>query len=186
MHALSPTVSTGVWNPKSLDIRAFAQANAVMTQDTPLKDFDRLAQEALEGDWGHVRWRIQGQLRPSMVDGQSTHWVHVMAHAALGLTCQRCLSCTVSPLAVDRWFRFVATEPQAAVEDEISEEDVLAWEPRPDLLQLVEDELLMVIPTVPMHDTCPTPLSVEGGSIETPTEGRPHPFAVLAQLKQGN
>ena len=45
MQALTPTDPTSVWNPKSLDVRAFTQAGAVMIQDTPLADFDRLAEE---------------------------------------------------------------------------------------------------------------------------------------------
>jgi uncharacterized protein len=186
MQALTPTEPTSVWNPNSLDVRAFTQAAAVMIQDTLLTDFDRLAEEALAGDWGHVRWRIQGEVRPALGDGKPTHWLHVSAHVALGLTCQRCLSTVATPLSVDRWFRFVATETQAAAEDEDCEEDVLAWEPRPDVLLLIEDELLMALPLVPMHDSCPAPIPVVQQDDTTPiADERPHPFAALAQLKQG-
>jgi len=200
MQALTPTDPTSVWNPKSLDVRAFTQAGAVMIQDMPLADFDRLAEEALEGDWGHVRWRIQGEVRPALGEGKPTHWLHVTAQAALGLTCQRCLTCVVSPLLVDRWIRFVATvskvtksspkpsadmatETQAAEEDEGCEEDVLAWEPRPDVLLLIEDELLMALPLVPMHESCPSPISVAQQDDPEVQDERPHPFAALAQLK---
>jgi uncharacterized protein len=185
MQALTPTDSTSVWNPKSLDVRAFTQAGVVMIQDTPLADFDRLVEEALDGDWGHVRWRIQGEVRPALGEGKPTHWLHVSAQAALGLTCQRCLTCVLSPLVVDRWFRFVATETQAAAEDDGCEEDVLAWEPRPDVLLLIEDELLMALPLVPMHEDCPSPIPQAQQDEPQESEERPHPFASLAQLKQG-
>ncbi len=183
MQALTPTDPTSVWNPKSLDVRAFSQAGAVMIQDTPLASFDRLAEEALEGDWGHVRWRIQGEVRPALGEGKPTHWLHLTAQAALGLTCQRCLTCVVSHLLVDRWFRFVATETQAAEEDEGCEEDVLAWEPRPDVLLLIEDELLMAMPLVPMHEHCASPLPVAQQDDPKVPDERPHPFAALAQIK---
>lgn len=179
-----PTDSTHVWHPQSLDVRAFAQAGAVVIQDTPLHAFDRLAEEALDGDWGHVRWRIQGEVRPALGEGKPTHWIHVTAQAALGLTCQRCLTCVVSPLLVDRWFRFVATEAQAAAEDDGCEEDVLAWEPRPDLLSLIEDELLMALPLVPMHEHCPSPHPLAQQALSQEADERPHPFAALARLKQ--
>ena len=184
MQALTPTDPTSVWNPKSLDVRAFAQAGAVMIQDTPLADFDRLVEEALDGNWGHVRWRIQGEVRPALGDGKPTHWLHLTAQAALGLTCQRCLTCVVTPLLVDRWFRFVATETQAAAEDDACEEDVLAWEPRPDVRLLLEDELLMALPLVPMHEHCPSPIPVPQPAPSPQDDERPHPFAALARLKQ--
>ena len=53
-----------------------------------------------------------------------------------------------------------------------------------DVLELVEDELLMALPIVPMHETCesehaPTSSNqVEGGDDE-----KPHPFAALAALR---
>ncbi len=185
MQTLTTTDPASMWNPKSLDVRAFTQAGAVMIQDTPLADFDRLVGESLDGDWGHVRWRIQGEVRPAFGDGKPTHWLHVTAQAALGLTCQRCLTCVASPLLVDRLFRFVATETQAAAEDDGCEEDVLAWEPRPNVLLLIEDELLMAMPLVPMHDSCPTPIPLAQHDEPDVADERPHPFAALAQLKQG-
>jgi uncharacterized protein len=185
MKALTPTASTSVWNPQSLDVRAFAQAGAVIVQDTPLAALTRVAEEALAGDWGHVRWRLQGEVRPGLGDGKPTHWVHVTAQGAVGLTCQRCLTPVNTPLVVDRWYRFVATEAQAALEDDECEEDVLAWEPRPDLMLVLEDELLMAMPLVPMHETCPTDVVMHSEPVDDlETEERPHPFAALAQLKK--
>ena len=53
-----------------------------------------------------------------------------------------------------------------------------------DVLELVEDELLMALPIVPMHENCesehaPTSFDqAEGGDDE-----KPHPFAALAALR---
>jgi uncharacterized protein len=93
----------------------------------------------------------------------------------------------VVPLEVDRWFRFVADESKAEAEDDQSEEDVLALEPKPDLLALIEDELLMAMPLVPMHDVCPQPLLLSAGTVngdEAASEVRPNPFATLSRLKK--
>ena len=75
-------------------------------------------------------------------------------------------------LEVDRWFRFVADEATAELEDDDSEEDVLALEPRPDIAQLVEDELLMAMPLVPMHETCPVAVPMQAGSCRRVGRGR--------------
>lgn len=93
-------------------------------------------------------------------------------------------------LAVDQWYRFVATENIAMAEDDQSEEDLLVMEPYFDLLALLEDELLMAIPLVPMHEECPVNPAFSAGEevqvMADPVEGsKPNPFAVLAKLKQG-
>ena len=103
------------------------------------------------------------------------------------------------PLQVDQWFRFVDSEAIAMAEDDASDEDLLVMAPQFDLLALLEDELLMAIPLVPMHDECPAALAVSAGSLTpssaldeaqadigtTDRSGKPNPFAVLAQLKSG-
>ena len=84
-----------------------------------------------------------------------------------------------------------------------------------DLRELVEDELLLGLPLVPRHEDCPQPLpvpirleddtddaddaeaalpseasrsgleTVDAEPGDTLADGRPNPFAVLKQLKQG-
>jgi uncharacterized protein len=52
---------------------------------------------------------------------------------------------------------------------------------------VLEDELLMALPVVPMHSRCPQPLPVSlGDSDPTAGTGAPpvHPFASLARLKR--
>ncbi|MFC3217232.1 hypothetical protein [Comamonas sp. JC664] len=46
-------------------------------------------------------------------------------------------------------------EATAAALDDESEEDVLVLAPQIDALELIEDELLMALPMVPMHEVCP-------------------------------
>jgi uncharacterized protein len=91
-----------------------------------------------------------------------------------------------TPVEVDRWFRFVADEATAEALDDDSEEDLLALEPRPSLVELVEDELILSLPLVPLHERCPQPLSTADGPAggeKAPGSERPHPFAALAKLK---
>lgn len=176
------------WNPRRFDARAFADASGVLESEDPLASFDRLSAELhSDGEVGSlVRWAVRGELRPD-ASGQSSVWMHLRAALDLPLGCQRCLGPVVVSLEVDRWFRFVADESRAEVEDDQSEEDVLALEPKPDLLALIEDELLMAMPLVPMHDVCPQPLQLSAGTVsgdEAAPEVRPNPFASLHRLKK--
>jgi uncharacterized protein len=61
---------------------------------------------------------------------------------------------------------------------------VLALPRTLDLRELVEDELLLALPLVPRHDTCPVPLNLTVDPVETdaPAE-RKNPFAALQALK---
>lgn len=159
-----------------------------MEGEEPLASFDRLFVEShADGEVGSLaRWAVRGEIRPDAA-GQPSVWMHLRAELDLPVGCQRCLGPVVVPLEVDRWFRFVADESTAEAEDDQSDEDVLALEPKPDLLALIEDELLMAMPLVPMHDICPQPLSLSAGAApeqEALAEARPNPFATLARLKK--
>lgn len=175
------------WNPRRFDVQAFAEAGASLSGDESLSLFERLMHEChADGDPAiAVKWLVRGETRADAT-GQPAVWMHLTAHLDLPVGCQRCLGPVMVPLKVDRWFRFVADEATAEAEDDDCEEDVLALEPKPDLLTLVEDELLMEMPLVPMHETCPGVLPVppstnaEGGG----EVSRPNPFASLARLKK--
>jgi uncharacterized protein len=114
-------------------------------------------------------------------------WLHLAADARVPLTCQRCMGVVETPVEVDQWYRFVASEDIAMAEDDQSEEDLLVMEPQFDLLAVLEDELLMALPLVPMHEQCPVAPKLQAGETDVagePDSGKkPNPFAVLAQLK---
>ncbi len=177
-----------VWNPSRLDAAAFAQADAVIEGQTALAELARLAEDLHLPDdapiQGHVAWTLRGELREPRVGQQPDVWLHLQAKAVVPLTCQRCLGPVDTPIEVDRWFRFVADEAAAEAQDDDCEEDLLALEPRPDMLAVLEDELLMSLPLVPMHETCPesVPLIDVAPDTEAQPE-RPHPFAQLARLR---
>jgi uncharacterized protein len=80
----------------------------------------------------------------------------------------------------------VATEEIAMEQDDASEEDLLVMLPQFDLLGLLEDELLMALPLVPMHDECPVLPTFSAGMMDVPESvpDKPNPFAALAQLKK--
>jgi uncharacterized protein len=84
----------------------------------------------------------------------------------------------------ERSFRFVADEATAAALDDEAEEDILVLSRDFDALALVEDELILSLPLVPLHEMCPqaVPMSAVDPEFEEAAE-RPNPFGVLAGLK---
>ena len=173
------------FDPLRLDVGAFAKEGGRLEGDWPLPELARLADaaapEAPARDADTVRWQARGESR-AVHGGPAQAWLHLEAGTKIALQCQRCLQPVPMTLAARRSFLFVPGEATAAELDAESEDDVLALTRALDLRALVEDELLLVLPLVPRHDRCPSPLvaSQEDG---TPVEVPPHPFAALASLK---
>lgn len=172
-----------------VNMQVFAQEGKPYEGATLLQNMERVRQEVqgLSADL-MVNWQAHSELRPAP-SGDDQIWLHLMASTVVPLACQRCMGAVDVDLTVDQWYRFVATEDIAMAEDDQSEEDLLVMEPHFNLLALLEDELLMAIPLVPMHEQCPvTPLfsAVEDAQFEAEPEEhkKPNPFAVLAKLKQ--
>jgi uncharacterized protein len=173
------------FQPQRLNLQALAQDGQLWSEATPLQDLQRLAGEAqgLAPD-AAVQWQARAELRPQ-AGAEDQVWLHLSAQASVPLTCQRCMAAVSTPLEVDQWYRFVESEEVAMAEDDEAEEDLLVMVPQFDLLALLEDELLMALPLVPMHETCPvTPVFSAGDAAVEAAEAKPNPFAVLGQLKK--
>jgi uncharacterized protein len=177
-----------------LDVAALAQVGGYLQGQNSLQKYERLKQETcrLEADFTdeeRVFWQAEGELVQSAVDyakAKPQVWLHVTAHMHLPQTCQRCLGEVSTHLEFDRSYRFVADEATAEAEDEECEEDLLAISREFNLLELVEDELLMALPQVPMHEVCPVQpkmAAVDADFEALGREGKPNPFAALAALK---
>ena len=175
-----------VRDPLRLDVEAFAKEGGRLAGHWPLAGFERLAEsahaEARPAASDDVVWGAEGELRP-VRGGQPEVWLHVEARARMNLECQRCLGPVAASLNAQRSFRFVADEATAAEIDAESEDDVLVLTRALNLKDLLEDELILTLPLVPMHDRCPQPLSAPPAS-EPAAEERPNPFAALAALKR--
>ncbi len=169
-------------------MKAFAQEGVALDETTPLQNMERLAEETqgLQAD-STVKWQAVGELRPR-TGADDDVWLHLQAQACVPLTCQRCMGVVRTPVEVDQWYRFVASEDIAMAEDDQSEEDLLVMEPQFNLLAVLEDELLMALPLVPMHEECPVAPQLQAGNLgDSGAADEPgkksNPFAALAQLK---
>jgi uncharacterized protein len=171
------------FDPRRLDVQAFAAARASLAGEWPQESFTRLADSLLARPGDTVpppaTWSAMGEQRSGT--GREQTWLHLQAGCSVTLQCQRCLQPLALDLAVDRWLRFVEGEDEAARLDEESEDDVLALTRSLDLHALVEDELILALPIVPRHEVCPDPLPTEA---QDEPESAPNPFAALAALRR--
>lgn len=180
-----------VYVPERLDVRALARAGDRLQGQTSVDRCERLLAElaSQQDAVPSIQWAAQGEWRERL-GGAGQCWLHLTAQVHLPLVCQRCMGPVMMLLQVERSFRFVADESTAEREDEEAEEDVLVQSPQFDLIGLIEDELLMALPLVPRHEPdCPAPVQLsaqDAGFEQAQSEGRPHPFAALAQLKRGH
>ena len=171
-------------DPRRLDLRRFARDGGVLRGAWSQDRFERLAASLMpplaDVPAPAVQWSAQGHQR-AVQGADAEIWLHIQADTVVRLECQRCLQPLNAALQVVRNLRFVAGEDEAARLDEESEDDVLVLVARLDLFELLEDELILALPLVPRHDTCPQPLDLSP-AIATPVadETRPNPFAALA------
>ena len=178
---------------------AFASEGATLAGDWPGASLARLAESQAppqDGALAVVGWQAQGERHP-LPAGEPEIWLALQATAPVWMTCQRCLQPLALSLTLDRRLRFVQGESQAEAMDAELEDDVLALPRWLDLRELVEDELLLALPLVPRHASCPQPLPVAVGQSEQRGEDaglepwpddvpeQPHPFAALRALKSG-
>lgn len=192
-----PMRAPKAFDPRRLDVAAFAKAGGHLDGCTPLRDLRRLAEAVLDDPSAEVPWTLDGNWRQPA--GDEPQWrVHLKAAVTVHMTCQRCLETAPLALSVDRRLRFVMDEREAEALDEASEdEDVLVLPSRLQVAQLLEDELILTLPIVPRHDLCPNPLpvaadllpsdvpdaAVAGESAASDDPPPANPFAALAALK---
>jgi uncharacterized protein len=171
-------------SPPKLDVKQAGHLAMRLSGQDLLSNFERLMIETQGlGAKNALNWSVRGELKPGPA-GQAQVWLHLIVSVTLPLTCQRCLGPVDVPVHIDRSFRFVESEAQAELEDDESSEDVLVLSQDFDLVGLIEDEVLMDLPVVPRHETCPVAIKLLAADPDfEDTPAKPNPFAVLAGLK---
>lgn len=116
--------------------------------------------------------------------------VHVKVQATPVVQCQRCLG-ELAQKVDSESFLAVVSGPEEAEQLPKDLDPLLVIEERVALRGLIEDELILAIPPSPMHpaDACGVDLEQVNdeplAATENPDiEGKPHPFAALAALKE--
>ncbi len=161
-----------------IDATGFARAGGALDGRVLTAQLTRLCQDLPEPQDGEIRWQVRGRFdAPS---GQS--WLDVEADGPVRVMCQRCLGAFSLTLRVSSTLGLVETQAQREAGDALEAEgqgpeiEYLVADPRLDVLGLVEDELILVLPYAPRHEVCPG-----DGDVPEPPR-RPSPFAVLERF----
>ncbi|CAM5233727.1 MULTISPECIES: YceD family protein [Pseudomonadaceae] len=165
--------------PPHIDPRKLADRAASLQGELSLSQLQRLA-ESLEDDQGVVRASFAfGR------DEQRTVVIHSQLDVDVKMICQRCLEPVVLPIHSE--CDYAVVNEGASSQHLPKGYDVLEVGEDPlDLLALVEDELLLALPIVPLHDPeiCQPPVGPDEPEPSEDEVTRSNPFSVLAQLKR--
>jgi uncharacterized protein len=171
--------------PVTLDVKKAAMHDTCYEGYIVLAQLKRLT-SSLGSDEGNVDVKVQ-----TGVDEQGLNFLKGQAQVTISLTCQRCNETMPVDLTTDFAFSPVKI---GYVEDEENQlpdhyDPIMINEfGEIGLRDLVEDELILDIPLIAMHDEqdCPaTGSNMTWGKIEEEVvEQKPNPFAVLKQLKR--
>ena len=162
-----------------IEPRKLADRQVVLEGSVQLSDMKRLA-SALVDDQGAISARFEFDR-----DEQGTIVFQSLLNADVNMVCQRCLETVELPVQSE--CTYAAVRAGASTQHIPSSYDVLEVGEDPlDLLALVEDELLLALPIVPLHDleVCQPPAGSDQAEPVEETDKRSNPFSVLAQLKR--
>lgn len=169
--------------PERVDPLRLARQGAILEGVLPLPPMHRLA-EYLSSSSGDAKVELAFGLGEGAIG-----FLRGRAQAQLAVTCQRCLE--PMPLEVDTRFAFGLVASEAAAE-RLGEgyEPLLVGDEPLRLSDLVEDELILALPIVALHDKqdCPAAERLEAAAPESEVQqdADSNPFAVLEQLKRRN
>lgn len=166
--------------PNLIDPLLLADRNASVEGDLPLSICDRLA-ELLFDNTGYVEVMLHfarnGRL--AIIEG------HVSA--VLALKCQRCLEAVEWPVSSDIKLGIVSSLDQANSLPDGYDPLLILEEGKIPLKDIIEDELLLSLPSIPKHESnCMPPNMSKNEPVtlpkiaQLPTET---PFSILADLK---
>jgi uncharacterized protein len=120
-------------------------------------------------------------------DEFGTAYLQVHVEAPLTLTCQRTLEPFVLPLTVDSRLGLIRSEREEAALPPGSEPLLVEEDGKLSPADVIEDELLLALPLVPVNpDSSLPPEVTDGGSTEPVPERTDNPFAVLRELKHND
>lgn len=158
-----------ILNPKKL-----AERNVEYSGRLAGKLFERFNNDEL-GELSPVDVKLH-----FFTDEQGFRVIKGSAKTSVALTCQRCLQIVDKPIKTSWLLAVVKTEEHV-------EKLPTAYEPyfqldaKMPLEAMVEEELLLALPSIAVHDECEP---IEFTQEELVVEEKPNPFAVLESLKK--
>jgi len=162
--------------PESVDAWRMVQARRVFQGRLPLAGFKRL-RDSLAAGSGEVSYTLEfGK------DEIGIAHLHVRADASLPLTCQRTLEVFGLPVHVDAKLGLIARETdEAALPSDY--EPLLTPDGQISPAEVIEDELILALPVVPLKPGAEDASQVWGATDEVQDDEQENPFAALKKMK---
>jgi uncharacterized protein len=150
---------------------AFAKGASSLQGELPIASLTRLLDKLVDSA-GSVSYRVVGRLgqrnRPQLL---------LKLDGMLSVCCQRCLEGIDYPVKVRSVLEFVDDEEDLTQEEiEDDSKDFLPAQSELDVVALIEDEIILDLPSAPRHESCALPDTRQG-------TGKTSPFSVLVSLK---
>jgi uncharacterized protein len=159
--------------PAVLDVWRMVSAKRYFEGTLPLTAFARLRGSLVDAD-GECRYSLEfGR------DAMNQAFVEVRAEADLPLQCQRTLERYLQPVKLVQQLGLISSEAQESALPEGMEPLLVPENAELRAIDLVEDELILALPVVPINPDSSLPDTV--WPLED--EDRQNPFTVLSALK---
>lgn len=161
-----------VLEPVFINTLEFAEQSLEIHGRIFVSNLPRL-QDVLFSDRGEIEYRLAGGR-----SSRGKYALYLKISGSLMLVCQRCLDGLAYPIHIERRFELIRDEsalPDSDLNDD--EVDYLAIEPRLNVADLVEEEILLSLPMSLRHDG-----DCSSGTM-TPQGRASNPFRVLEGLK---
>lgn len=154
-----------------IDSLAFAREARSLQGELRIAALTRVL-DFLADSAGRLTYQIEGR---TGTRNRSQLWLEL--NGVLSLCCQRCLEGVEYPLEVRSLLEFVDDEDELTQEEiEDDSRDFLLTQKKLDVTALIEDEIILALPTAPCHESCAMP---EAGQEAVKVS----PFSVLTGLK---
>lgn len=145
--------------------------------ELPVASFARLTDSVVVEDTP-IHYRILGGR-----DRLSRPTLRVLLRGSVRLICQRCMEPMPFDIDIDTTLTLFNTEDALLIaEEEDADIEGIVLEETLDVLWLIEEELILALPYIPVHDACAAVLHQEREDKADELQ-RPNPFAVLKSIK---
>ena len=165
-------------SPVAVDAWRMVSARRVLEGELPLAELPRLS-SLLNDAEGSARYRIEfGR------DALDVPFAKLLIEAGLPLVCQRSLQPFIEPVTIDQTLGLIRDEAGEAALPPGYEALLVPEDGRILAAELVEDELILAVPVIPV---APGSESVERDwPVSEDEEAAANPFAALSALKSGD
>ena len=170
--------STTLGNSVQIDSLRLVKERQVLSGSMRVAGFARLL-ESLPDSRGELGYRVEGD-----VDRQGRHLLRLQVQGAVQLLCQRCLESYEHKVAIATVLRLVpAAALDSEYDDDPDEPDCVAASVAFDLAALIEDEVLLALPSYPRHEDAYCTGRAEAVAADA-ADSRVSAFGVLQALRQ--